>query len=380
MHESVERLRVDQVGSLLRPGGLKAAWEKHQAGEAGDDELRRAQDDAIRAVIARQEAIDYPIVTDGEFRRLNFQDSFSASVSGFAASAPVAHDRRDDSNEDVRGWNPGYTGAPAVGSLLRRPAVERIRRERNLPLDEYRFTRSVTNRPIKVTLISPDRIVQRFAYERSRDVYPRLETFVEDVIEIERAMIRDLVEAGCSYIQLDAPSYTAYVDPPSLAQMQERGEDADASMQRSMSADNAVIAGFPGVTFGVHICRGNQASTWHREGHYDVIAERLFNTLHHNRFLLEYDTERAGSFEPLRFVPKDRVVVLGLVSSKVGSLESTEELVRRIEQASHFVPIEQIALSPQCGFASDLGGNLLSEDDQWRKLELVQDVARRVWG
>ena len=146
-----------------------------------------------------------------------------------------------------------------------------------------------------------------------------------------------------------------------------------------MQADNAVIAEFPGVTFGVHICRGNQASTWHREGHYDAIAERLFNTLHHDRFLLEYDTERAGSFEPLRFVPRGRMVVLGLVSSKIGQLESADGLMRRIEEASRFVPVEQLALSPQCGFASDVGGNLLTEDDQWRKLELVREVAARVW-
>jgi 5-methyltetrahydropteroyltriglutamate--homocysteine methyltransferase len=349
MPTDLHALRVDQVGSLLRPASLKAVWERTQGGQATDDDLRAAQDEAIRDAIARQEAIDYPILTDGEFRRLNFQDSFSESVAGFAASAPVAHDRRDDSNEDVRGWNPGYAGAPAVGSLLRRPAIERIRLKRNLPLEEYRFTRSLTDRPIKVTMISPDRIIQRFAYERSRHVYPSLEIFIDDIVTIERRMTRELVDAGCSYIQMDAPSYTAYVDPPSLQQMRERGEDPEASMQRSIDADNAVIADFPGVTFGVHICRGNQASTWHREGHYDAIAERLFNSLHHDRFLLEYDTERAGSFEPLRFVPKGRTVVLGLVSSKVGALEPADDLLRRIADASRFVPAEQLEVRPISG-------------------------------
>jgi len=380
VRSDLQHLRIDQVGSLLRPAELKAVWEKHQAGQATADELRAAQDEAIRSVVARQEAADYPVVTDGEFRRLNFQDSFSASVSGFAPARPISTTTRDDSDEAVRGWNPGYAGAPSPGTLLRRPAIERIRGTRNLPLEEYRFTSALTTRPVKVALISPDRVVQRFAYERSQDVYPRLETFIEDIVAIERRMIGELADAGCAYVQIDAPSYTAYVDPPSLEQMRARGEDPAAGMQRSMQADNAVIADFPGVTFGVHICRGNQASTWHREGHYDAIAERLFNTLHHDRFLLEYDTERAGSFEPLRFVPRGRTVVLGLVSSKIGHLESADGLVRRIEEASRLVPIEQLALSPQCGFASDVAGNLLTEEDQWRKLELVQQVAARIWG
>lgn len=193
-------------------------------------------------------------------------------------------------------------------------------------------------------------------------------------------MVADLVAAGCTYIQMDAPGYTAYVDPPSLEQMRARGEDPDASLARSIAADNAVIAGFGGVTFGLHICRGNQAGRWHREGHYDAIAERLFTVLTHDRFLLEYDTDRAGSFDPLRFVPPGKTAVLGLVSSKEPRLESADDVKRRIQEASRLLPIEQLALSPQCGFASDLTGNPLSEDDQWRKLELVREVATSVWG
>jgi len=161
--------------------------------------------------------------------------------------------------------------------------------------------------------------------------------------------------------------------------MRARGEDPAANMERSIQADNAIIDGFPGVTFGVHLCRGNQRSMWHREGSYDAIAERLFSGLNHERFLLEYDTERAGGFEPLRFVPKGKLVVLGLVSTKVARLESADELKRRIDQASRYLPLDQLALSPQCGFASDIAGNLLSEDDQWRKLELVGRVADRLW-
>jgi 5-methyltetrahydropteroyltriglutamate--homocysteine methyltransferase len=201
-----------------------------------------------------------------------------------------------------------------------------------------------------------------------------------DVDAIEHRMVRELVDAGCPYIQIDAPSYTAYVDPHSLEKMRSAGQDPVAKMERSIKADNAIIEGVNGVTFGIHLCRGNVRSMWHREGTYDAIAEPLFNGLQHQRFLLEYDTERAGGFEPLRFVPKDKIVVLGLVSTKVSRLETADELKRRIDQASRFFSLDQLALSPQCGFSSNIVGNLISEDDQWRKLDLVQRVAADVWG
>jgi len=200
-----------------------------------------------------------------------------------------------------------------------------------------------------------------------------------DVVRIERQMVETLVKAGCRYIQIDAPGYTAYVDPPSLQAMRERGENPKENFERSLKADNEVLRGFD-VTFGIHLCRGNQRSMWHREGTYDAIAERLFNTLDHHRFLLEYDTPRAGSFEPLRFIPKGKTVVLGLVSTKVPLLEKIDELKRRIDKASKYVPIDQLAISPQCGFASDVVGNLISEEDQKRKLEVVAETARQVWG
>jgi len=193
-------------------------------------------------------------------------------------------------------------------------------------------------------------------------------------------MIRTLAEAGCRYVQIDAPGYTAYVDAPSLQAMRARGEDPMENFARSLNADNEVIRGFEGVTFGIHICRGNQRSMWHREGSYDPIAERLLNELAHDRFLLEYDSPRAGGFEPLRFVPKGKVVVLGLVSTKIPQLETVDDLKRRIDEAGRYIPLEQLAISPQCGFASDVIGNLISEDDQKRKLEVVVETARQVWG
>ena len=201
-----------------------------------------------------------------------------------------------------------------------------------------------------------------------------------DVVAIERQIVASLVEAGCRYVHIDAPGYTAYVDEPSTKQMRARGEDPAENFTRSLKADAAVIAGFPGVTFGIHLCRGNQRSMWHREGSYDAIAERLFTELPHHRFLLEYDSPRAGSFAPLRFVPKGKVAVLGLVSTKVPELESIDGLKRRIDEAAKVLPLAQLALSPQCGFASDVVGNLISADDQKRKLELVVETARQVWG
>jgi len=231
-----------------------------------------------------------------------------------------------------------------------------------------------------VSLIGPDRIAQRFEYENSTAVYRDLDAFVAEVVAIERQIVTSLVEAGCRYVHIDAPGFTAYVDEPTMAQMRARNEDPMVNFSRSLQAEAAVIAGYPGITFGIHLCRGNQRSMWHREGSYDAIAERLFNELPHHRFLLEYDTPRAGSFAPLRFVPKGRVVVLGLVSTKVPELESADALKRRIDEAGKYLSLDQLAISPQCGFASDVVGNLLSEDDQRRKLERVVEVARAVWG
>lgn len=281
---------------------------------------------------------------------------------------------------------PAVAGPPVV---TRRATVQRLQLTRNLPLEEYRFVASVANKPAKVTLIGPDRISQRFDYENSRGVYDGLDDFTSHIAGIEQEMVQELVEAGCRYVQIDAPSYTAYVDPPSLEAMRARGEEPERNIERSMRADNAVIDGFSGVTFGIHLCRGNSRAIdpatgkfvpqWHREGHYDAIAERLFNTLNHQRFLLEYDSERAGSFAPLRFVPKDKIVVLGLVTTKSTDIENVDLLMRRIEEAAHHIPVEQLALSPQCGFGSGAGDSIPA-DAQWKKLEVILEVGAKVWG
>lgn len=379
------RIRTDVVGSLLRPSALKDAYRRYAAGQIGADELSRIEDEHIRQAIDLQEQAGLDVVTDGEFRRLNFQESFGASVSGYTAGEKDIkgeiglYEARVAGATPLSRWEIPMEGpGPAVAA--RRAVTERLRLLENRPLAEYRFVSPVARRPAKVTLIGPDRIIQRFDHERSKVVYPTMDEFVADVVRIEHEMIRDLVAAGCRYIQIDAPGYTAYGDPSSLAAMRSRGEDPQANFARSLRADNDLLRGHVGVTFGVHLCRGNQRSMWHREGSYEAIAERLFTDLGHDRFLLEYDSPRAGGFEPLRFVPEGKVVVLGLVSTKIPQLEPVDTLRRRIEEASRYVPLERLAISPQCGFASDVVGNLLSEDDQKRKLERVVETARLVWG
>jgi 5-methyltetrahydropteroyltriglutamate--homocysteine methyltransferase len=328
-----------------------------------------------------QEDVGLDVISDGEMRRLNFQDSFGAAVEGFdaASSTLQAYTRRVEGGSALRRWEvPLQEKGTAISH--RRPVRSRLKLARNVPLEEYKFVASVANKPAKVSLIGPDRISQRFDHQTSKAVYPDMDAFMADVVAIERAIIESVVDAGCRYVHIDAPGYTAYVDEPSLKQMRDRGEDPAANFSRSLKADAAVIADFPGVTFGIHLCRGNQRSMWHREGSYDAIAERLFTELPHHRFLLEYDSPRAGSFAPLRFMPKGKVAVLGLVSTKVPELETVDALKRRIDEAAKVLPLEQLAISPQCGFASDVVGNLISADDQKRKLQVVVETARQVWG
>jgi 5-methyltetrahydropteroyltriglutamate--homocysteine methyltransferase len=376
--ENLHSLRIDLVGSLLRPVKLKQAFSKWASGETTVEELQKIQDEAIREVVAKQEAHHLPLVVDGEFRRTNFMESFSvvAGVEEWQSGVKTYHNilAREDTaaSKTEKGQDPIL--------LNRKRVTQKLRLVRNRLLEDYLFAHSLTRRPVKVSLIGPDRITQCYDSESSRSVYPSIDDFVADVVTVERQMIGQLAEAGCRYVGIDAPGYTAYVDGPSLAAMRARGEDPEQNMERSIRADNQVIADFPDITFGIHLCRGNRQSMWHREGSYDAIAEKLFNGLNHPRLLLEYDTERAGSFAPLRLVPKGKIVVLGLITTKVGRVETVDELRRRIDEAARYIPIEQLALSPQCGFASSIMGNLLSEDEQFRKLDVMVETAGKVWG
>jgi len=385
--DDLRRIRVDQVGSLAAPARLREVFARHQDGKATDAELDEAMDTAVRDYLGKQAAIGMPVLSDGELRRRNFQESFGSAVTGFDVAS---EDRAMEgvSTAPLTRAEQNFT-APGPAILTRRRAVARLQLARNVPLEEYRRAAPYATAPLKVTLLSADRISQRFEWERSTEIYPTMEAFLEDVVAILREMVRQLVDAGCPYIQIDAPGYTAYVDDVSLERMRARGEDPDENLERSIAADNAVIEGFDGVTFGIHLCRGNPRTIdpktgdvvpqWHREGHYDAIAERVFAGLNHHRLLLEYDDERSGSFEPLRFVPKDKIAVLGLVTTKRSAVEPVDLLRRRIDEASRYLPLDQLALSPQCGFGGLGSGVVLPEADMWRKFERIVETARLVW-
>lgn len=375
----LRRVRVDQVGSFLRPESLKSAFLAHARGTLPMDALVAAQDAAIRDLVAKQEALGLPFVTDGEYRRLNWQVSFSDVAGWDLWSGSWAQFLKSPSNLGA-GEQPNAKGTDAVLSY-RTPATGRLRLVESFPAKEAAFLHEVTDLPAKITLMGPDRVCQMCDVPGSAPHYADADAFLADVVAIQRTMVRDLAAAGLAYVQIDEPSFTGYVDPATLARMEQRGEDPLANLQRAIAADNAVIEGLPpGCTTGLHICRGNRASMWHREGSYDAIAEAVFGGLRHDRLLLEYDTSRAGGFEPLRFVPKGRVVVLGLVTTKTGEVETAEALLRRLEEAGRYIDLDQVALSPQCGFASGIGGNMLPESAQWRKMEVILETARRLWG
>jgi 5-methyltetrahydropteroyltriglutamate--homocysteine methyltransferase len=380
-------VRSDHTGALRTPDWLRDLYVDHHEGRVDAATLREGQTRGVREVIRRQEEIGFPVVTDGELLRFaGFQQSFGGAVEGFDAEPYVPRRRSVDSSSVTSAATATAlptrrieTGISAPGTAIynRLPVKHRLTFVHNLLADEYALASSLATHPVKLTLTGPDRIQQRFAYEHSRDVYADLDAFLADVVAIERRMIAEVVAAGCRYIQIDEPGYTAYVDPPLLEQMRARGEDPRVNMARGIRADNALIASFPGVTFAVHICRGNSGGRggpgWHREGTYDAIAEQLYAELAFDRFLLEYDSEAAGTFETLRFMGRDKVAVLGLVSNH-GPVESPEYLKQRLTDASKVLPLEQLALCPRCGL-----GSAPNEDQQWGKLQVIQDVAEEVW-
>jgi len=356
---------ADQVGSLLRPAELVDARHAHAAPE----QLRAIEDRHVLRVLARQRELGLDIVTDGELRRSTFMSDLTDAVDGFDLGDTVA-----------RQWQ--GQGAPV--SAVHGVVVAKLVQRRSLTAAELPFLRGHAVGPYKVTLPSATQF-PAIAYKRgiTDRVYPRHSDLLWEIAEIIKAEMRMLAEAGVPYLQIDAPRYSYYIDPKWRAWLStELGVDPDAALDEAVRADNACFdaARRPGVTVAIHLCRGNNRSHWYAEGGYDAIAEKLFAELRVDRFLLEYDDERSGGFEPLRFVPRGKRVVLGLVSSKVGALESAEVLRRRIDEASRYVPLDELALSPQCGFASTMEGNLVTEDDQWAKLALVASTARAVWG
>jgi 5-methyltetrahydropteroyltriglutamate--homocysteine methyltransferase len=373
-------LRSDHTGALRTPDWLRDLYVSHHEGAVDDAALADGQLRAVREAIQRQETIGLPVVSDGELLRFaGFQQSFGGAVEGFDALPYVPRRRSGAPRENGNAPHRIETGVSGPGTAIynRLPVKHRLKLVHNLLLDEYALSSRIATHPVKLTLIGPDRISQRFEYESSRQVYQDMDAFLADVIAIERQMISEVVEAGCRYIQIDEPGYTAYVDPPLVERMHARGEDPRENLARSIQADNAVIAGFPDVTFAVHICRGNSGGRggpgWHREGTYDAIAEQLFSELNFDRFLLEYDSEAAGTFEALRFMPDDKLAVLGLVSNH-GEPESAEYLKQRLAEATQFLPLDQLAVCPRCGFGAAQTG-----EQQWAKLGVIQEVAEEVW-
>jgi 5-methyltetrahydropteroyltriglutamate--homocysteine methyltransferase len=369
----LRQLRVDHTGGFRKPQRLLDVYRRYTIAEAADAEVQQLQDECVRELIATEVAHNLPILSDGEYRRRQFQESFGEAVKGFdadpgsvyvpAAGPEETPTRRVESGPTSRG--------PAV--LHRRPVTQRLELVRNVPLEEYRFASALTDRPLKVTLVGPDRVSQRFEWESSGKYYAGLNDFTDHVVRLQRQMVDELATAGCPYVQLDEPGYTAYVDERLLETMRSRGENPAMNLARSIAADNAVVEGFPGLTFGIHICRGGGSRGYHRDGRYDAIAEQVFGNLRFDRLLLEYDTESSGSFEALRFVPKGSVVVLGLISTRVSAVESVDDLQRRIEEAARYMPIEQLALGPRCGLG-------LPEEAIWRKVDVMLETASRVWG
>jgi 5-methyltetrahydropteroyltriglutamate--homocysteine methyltransferase len=359
--------RAEVVGSLLRPDDLKRAFEAFDLGRITEDELNVAQDKAALEAIHLQESCGLDVITDGEVRRRFWFDPLTASLGyNYQESAPVP----------FKGGGNVPEGPPP-----RLPVVtDRLRIVENLPLREYAFVRDHSRTPTKTTIAGMTYASVLWVPGKSDGAYEDRDEYMRHVLELMKAVLRDAIDAGTDYIQLDSPRYTHMVSDEGRANLEKVGLDVETWLDSMIALDNELIHAFPEVTFAVHLCRGNHRSMWSVEGGYDAIADRLFNNLAVDRILAEYDSPRAGSFAPLRFVPDDKVVVLGLVTTKEPELEDAGQLKRRIDEASAYLPLERLALSPQCGFASTLPGNLVTYEDQRAKLELVARVARDVWG
>lgn len=364
--------RADHVGSFLRPQRLQEARAAFRDGSLSLAALREVESQAILDVLARQRSIGLDVFSDGEFRRSGFQNDLVEACDGFIATERPAV---------VRLWQ-GPGGEPEEQGT-RQVVGAKLRQVRRLTEQQAQFLQAHAPGPVKMTVPSPSQFPAiTFQAGVTEPFYATRSDLLQELVTIIKREINALVNDGIPYIQMDVPRYSYYVDEKWRQHLRDLGEDPDRAFDEAIAADNACLEGVQrqGLTVAMHICRGNNQSKWYAEGGYEPIAEKLFGSLAVDRFLLEYDTARAGTFEPLRFVPKGTMVVLGLISSKTPGLESQDILLRRIEEASRYVPVENLALSPQCGFASTAAGNLLTEAEQWRKLELVVSTAQRVWG
>ena len=358
--------RADQVGSLLRPETLARTRQTWKRGETSADALRAAEDAAIADAVRRQEAIGLKAVTDGEFRRDWWHLDFLAQLDGVTLT--------ENAGEKFKVSGQGEQ--PPIASVTGRMGCSRP-----IMADHFAYLKSVAQAMPKMTIPSPSMLHLRGGRAAiSREVYPELDAFWDDVAAAYRQAIAHLAAAGCRYLQLDDITFAYLCDPKIRDNCRRNGDDPDALPRRYAAVINAALRDRPAdMAVTIHTCRGNFKSAWVAEGGYDPVVEAMFST-DVDGWFMEFDNERAGGFEPLRHVPKGKTVVLGLVTTKLGALEDADALARRIDEAAKVVPLEQLALSPQCGFSSTHHGNSLSMEDQWRKLERVVEVARRVWG
>jgi 5-methyltetrahydropteroyltriglutamate--homocysteine methyltransferase len=360
--------RADHVGSLLRPKELQAARAAWKAGTMGHDALREVEDRCITAAIAKQQEIGLRAATDGEYRRAYWHYDFVSGLDGVEIYEP---------EQKIQ-----FKGGVPLGHMLR--VNGRIAFGKPIMLDDFKFVASHVHGAVpKQTIPSPS--VVHFRGGRNaidRTSYPSLDGFFADLGEAYHAAVGSFAAAGCTYLQIDEVNIAYLCDPEQIAALKARGEHVENLLQiYGAMLNRAIEARPPGMTISMHLCRGNFRSTFVATGGYEPVAEVLFNQINADAYFMEYDSDRAGGFEPLRFVPRgEKIVVLGLVTSKTGALETKDELKRRIDEAAKYLPLEQLALSPQCGFASTEEGNTLTEDEQWAKLRLCVDVAREVWG
>ena len=357
--------RSDVVGSLLRPEYLKEARKQRTSGELSYADFKKIEDRAVNEAIALQLESGLDVISDGEMRRYAFFGHLIDAVEGYDKFGGWAIPFHDDEGHEL---------------IFKRPVVvSKLRRVRPLCEEEFVYLRAKTEHPAKVTLVSAQQAAAYYNAETSKGAYANIEAYLADLVDILKTEVDELVRLGCTYIQVDAPQYAALIDPGIREGYRQRGTDPDRLLDRCIELDNAVIGDHPGVTFGIHLCRGNNQSKYYASGGYEPIAA-VFERTKFNRFLLEYDDARSGGFEPLKHVPEDRTVVLGLITSKKPKLESKDELKQRIKEASKYVPMERLALSSQCGFASTEEGNLLTAEEQSAKLRLVVETAKEVWG
>jgi 5-methyltetrahydropteroyltriglutamate--homocysteine methyltransferase len=367
MQRTTPPFRADHVGSLLRTTPLKQARAQRERGGISAEQLKAIEDQEIEKVLRRQEDIGLQAVTDGEFRRAFWNYDFLGALPGVEAYL-------GERKIKFQGPNPKPMMLRVVGKLgafATHPMLE-----------HFKFVQEHTRAVAKMTIPSPSSLHFRYGREAIPGaIYPDMEDFYTDLGQTYAKAVRAFADQGCRYLQLDEVNLAYLCDPKLRAQVSERGEDPDRLPAAYARLINAAISDIPPeMTICMHLCRGNFQSTFVASGGYEPVAEILFNAINVHGYFMEYDSDRAGGFEPLRFVPKGKTVVLGLVTSKSGRLESKDETKRRIDQAAKFVPLEQLCLSPQCGFASTEEGNILAEEEQWAKLKMIVEVAEELWG